>query len=202
MKHQKDRYMGLNDSDLLRLAQEDDKSALSELIERYEDKIYNYVFKFVQNHPDAEDVFQETFLSMIKAIKTFRGESSPGTWIYKIATNAALMKLRSRKRVFELYNDDAIDLSRDYQSFNQKLSVSPLEDLQNKELMNNIMKSLDELSPNHRSVFLLRDLEGFSTEEVSHILNMSIPAVKSNQRNARVALRDKLADYFSYEGKK
>ena len=201
MAHQNNTSTTLEDFELLRLAQEGDRSALSELIKRYENKIYNYAMRFVQNKEDAEDILQETFLSMIKAVKTFRGESGFATWIYKIATNTALMKIRTQRRIFESLEEDTIDLSRDYQGVNLQLAESPLENLQNKELMDNIIHSLDTLPPKHRSVFLLRDVEGFSTEEVSSILNMSSPAVKSNLRRARIALRDKLVDFISYERK-
>ena len=202
MKHQIDRYMKHSDSKLVELAKAGDRTALAEIIKKYENKVYNYALKVMQNREDAEDVLQETFLNVIKSIKTFRGESTLSTWIYKITTNTALMKLRSHKKDFESLDENTIDISKDYKSLNQKLSESPLENLYNKEFINNIMHSLDELPVNYRTVFILRDMEGFSAKEVSNILNMSIPAIKSNLRRARMALRDKLSDYLDYKENK
>jgi len=186
--------MEINESELINRAKSGDKSALTDIVQLYEKKIYNFALRYLHNKEDAEDVLQETFISVIKAINSFKGNSSLSTWIYRIAANASLMKLRTRKRVFESFDEDVIDLSRDYPSVNQHLSRSPLDVVGDKELAENITKNIDSLSPKYRSVFLLRDVEGFSAKEVSHMLNMTIPAVKSNLRRARIALRDKLAD--------
>ncbi len=184
---------GFSEKDLVLRAQSGDSNAITEIVTAYTDKVYNYSLRMLHNKEDAEDVLQETFLSVIKNIKTFEGRSRLSTWIYRIATNAALMKLRSRKRVFETL-DDTIDLSRDYESVNKKLSQSPFEIVQNKEIAEKIMSHLEDLTPNHRSVFILRDIENFSTQEVADMLKMSVPAVKTNLMRARIALRDKLAD--------
>ena len=193
MAHQQE-VQDLNENELVRLAQEGDKSALSQIIQQYEKKIYNFALRYLNNKEDAEDVLQETFLSVLKAIKTFKGRSSLATWIYRIASNAALMKLRSRKRVFDSFDEDTVDMSRDYQSINSKLAESPFDIINDKDLVEKIVDHLDHLPPKHRSVFMLRDIEGFSAKEVSEMLNMTILAVKSNLRRARIALRDNLSD--------
>jgi len=186
--------MEINESELIGKAKKGDKSALSEIVNLYEKKIYNFALLYLHNKEDAEDVLQETFMSVIKAINSFKGNSTLSTWIFRIAANASLMKLRTRKRVFESFDEDKIDLSRDYSTVDRQLSRSPLEILGDKDLSENITKNIDSLSPKYRSVFLLRDVEGFSGKEVSLMLNMTIPAVKSNLRRARIALRDKLSD--------
>ena len=202
MAHQNHRDTNIDDSNLVHRAKAGDKSALSAIIRKYEKKIYNYALRFVHNREDAEDILQETFLSVVKAIDSFKGQSRLSTWIYKIATNAALMKLRSPgfvKREFESFDEDNIDLSRNYIEINRRLLESPFEMVKNKEIIEKIMQHLKDLPTKYRSVFLLRDVEGFSTDEVSKMLNMTVPAVKSNLRRARIAIRDKLADYLTGE---
>ncbi|KPK89704.1 hypothetical protein AMJ80_09395 [bacterium SM23_31] len=202
MAHQTYKNTNIDESGIVHRAKAGDKAALSEIIRKYEKKIYNYALHFVHNREDAEDILQETFLSVVKAIDSFKGQSRLSTWIYKIATNAALMKLRSpgsAKREFESFDEDNIDLSRNYIEINRRLSESPFEMVKNKEIIEKIMQHLKDLPTKYRSVFLLRDVEGFSTDEVSKMLNMTVPAVKSNLRRARIALRDKLADYLSGE---
>ncbi|MFC1554893.1 RNA polymerase sigma factor [candidate division KSB1 bacterium] len=196
MAHQTKKERKLTDAEIAALAKKGDNNALTEIITRYEKKVYNFALRFMNNREDAEDVLQETFLSVIKAIGSFEGRSSLSTWIYRIASNASLMKLRSKKRVFDTFEEDKIDMTIDYQEVRKKMPDSPLELLQNKDILDRVTESLDELPPKHRSVFLLRDMEGFSTNEVSEMLNMAVPAVKSNLRRARIALRDKLADHL------
>lgn len=184
----------IDESELISKAKKGDTSALTEIVHLYEKKIYNFALRYLHNKEDAEDVLQETFISVVKAINSFKGNSSLSTWIFRIAANASLMKLRTQKRVFESFDEDSIDLSRDYPTMDRNLSRSPLDVVGDKELAENITRNIDSLSPKYRSVFLLRDVEGFSAKEVSHMLNMTIPAVKSNLRRARIALRDKLSD--------
>ena len=184
----------IDESVLVSKAKKGDRYALTNIVQLYEKKIYNFALRYLHNKEDAEDVLQETFLSVVKAINSFKGKSSLSTWIYRIAANASLMKLRTRDRVFESFDEERIDLSRDYPAMDQRLSRSPFDVVSDRDLAESITKNIDSLSPKYRSVFLLRDVEGFSSKEVSNMLNMTIPAVKSNLRRARIALRDKMSD--------
>ncbi len=195
MEHQKkSKTASIPEDGLIRRAQEGDRAALAEIVNEYEEYVYNYALKMLKVREDAEDVLQETFLSVVKAIQSFKGQSRLSTWIYKIATNAVLMKLRSGKRIFESLDDDTVNLSRDYEAFDRSFSQSPYEIVKNKDIVEKIMNHLDELPPKLRSVFVLRDLENFSTREIADLLNMSSSAVKTNLMRARIILRDKLAD--------
>ena len=195
MKHQNNsETASIPEDGLIRRAQEGDTFALAEIVNEYEEKVYNFALKMLKNREDAEDVLQETFLSVVKAIKSFKGQSKLSTWIYKIATNAALMKLRSRKRIFESLDEDTVNLSRDYEAFDRSVSQSPYEIVKNKDIIEKINNHLDGLPPKQRTVFVLRDMENFSTREVAGMLDMPLPSVKTNLMRARIRLRDKLAD--------
>jgi RNA polymerase sigma-70 factor (ECF subfamily) len=186
----------LTDIELVEKAKEGDKKALAELVSKYNERIYNLALRILRNKEDAEDVLQETFLQVIKKLNTFDGRSSFFTWIYRIGTNASLMKLRKKKQVFaelpdkpDLEDHLFIDWSQD-----------PSLDVQNEEIKNILDKAISELSDNYRSVFILRDLENLSIRETSNILNITEENVKIRLRRARLYLRDKISQLYQEGG--
>ncbi len=165
----------------------------------FQKKIYALSFNLTRNAMDSEDVTQEVLLTLFKKIHTFQWKSAFSSWVYRITLNASYMKLRSRKK------DQSISIEELLPSFNgsgfqqekiQDWSENTESLLFDNETRETIQKAVDLLPDKEKVVFLLRDVEGLSTEKVSEILELTIPAVKSRLHRARLFLRKKLANYF------
>jgi len=182
-------------------AREGDAKAFSELVRRYEGKIFRLAMHITQNREDAEDVLQETFLKAYEHLNQFQGNSKFYTWIVRIAVNQALMKLRKRKTDKTVSIDETIDTGEDTVAREIAAWDEDPEQRYSREEMNKILSTaVDSLAPPYRAVFVLRDVEDLSTEETAEALNLSIPAVKSRLLRARLQLRDKLTRFFKRKG--
>lgn len=190
------RYRDLPDEDLVRLAQDGDTRAFDELVVRYRDKVYRLSFKILRHEEDAAEALQDAFLSAFRGLKNFKAESTFSTWLYRVATNASLMKYRKRR-------DDHVSLeqSQSYQQDAEPLAIpdwsqQPLDELLDTETREIMEEGLRRLPEDLRTVFILRDEEGHSNAEVAQILDLSVAAVKSRLHRARIVLRDRLDRYF------
>ena len=178
-----------------------DAKAFSELLRRYEGKIFRLALHITQNREDAEDVLQEAFLKAYEHLDQFQGQSRFYTWIVRIAVNQALMKLRKRKSDRSVSLDDTIDTGEDTVAREIAAWDENPEQQYSREEINEILGSaIDGLAPIYRAVFVLRDVDGLSTEEAADALDLSVPAVKSRLLRARLQLRDKLTRYFKRKG--
>jgi len=149
------------------------------------------------NEDSAEGVLQETFLKVLQALPNFQEKSQLSTWIYRIATNQALMRLRTKKRRQKSFDENIEDENRDYSGFVHSLEKDPLSDLMNKELKEKMNIAIDQLSETYKTTFVLKDIEGLALKEIADIMDLSLPAVKSNLHRARIALRNKLSDMWN-----
>lgn len=185
----------MEEQKLIKLAQEGDKKALADLVKMYEKTIYNFAFKVCRDPERAENSMQETFLSMIKSLHQFDGKSKLSTWLYRIIVNHCLMEHRKKKLNYISFDTDDDDnlLENKYAS---DWSNIPDLNLENAELKKILDDSIQKLSPDYRIVFLLRDVEGLSTEETGKIVNLSVPAVKSRLHRARAFLRKEISEAF------
>ncbi len=182
---------------LISAVQRGDKTAMADIVKQNEKMVYNTALKLLGNEEEAECVLQETFLKVFKAISSFKGESSLSTWIYRIATNFALMHLRSRKKQSNIdISDEQINPDL-LQSFNRTVNENPLRAAMNQELNEAMKEAIEQLAPKFRTVFVLKDIDGYSLKEIADMLEMSLPAVKSNLHRARLSLRNQLAHFFS-----
>lgn len=184
----------LSDEQLLELSRKRDYEAFEELVKRYEGRIYRLGLKMLKSPDDAEDILQKTFLSVFENIDSFRGESKVSTWIFRIAANHALMKLRKEKGV----TVDSLDAPPDSGEISLYSRIpdenSNIHNLyEKKEFVRHLEQALTELPEIYRLVFMLRDVEGFSNNETAQMLGLSVPAVKSRLLRARLYLREKLA---------
>ena len=178
-----------------------DAKAFNELLQRYERKIFRLALHITQNREDAEDVLQETFLKAYQHLDQFQGQSKFYTWIVRIAVNQALMKLRKRKSDRSVSLDDTIDTGED--TVAREIAAwdeNPEQQYEREELNQILTSAVDGLTPIYRAVFVLRDVDGLSTEETAEALELSVPAVKSRLLRARLQLRDKLTRYFKRKG--
>ncbi|MBY0507795.1 MAG: sigma-70 family RNA polymerase sigma factor [Bryobacteraceae bacterium] len=190
-----------DEGDLIARAKSGDDTAFTELLTRYERKIYRLAKNITQNDEDAEDVMQEAFLKAYSHLDKFQGNSKFYTWIVRIAVNESLMKLRKRKSDKLVSLDEQVDTGEDMVP--REIAVwedNPEAQYSQEELRGILDKSVESLAPIFRSVFVLRDIEDLSTEETAEVLGISIPAVKSRLLRARLQLREKLTRFFRRKG--
>lgn len=190
-----------DETPLLERARGGDVRAFSDLVAKYERKIYRLAKHITQNDEDAEDVLQETFLKAYEHFAEFQGNSKFYTWIVRIAVNESLMKLRKRKSDRTVSMDESIDTGEE--TVVREIAVweeNPEQRYSREEIRQILDEAVDSLKPSFRTVFLLRDVEELSTEETAEALNLSIPAVKSRLLRARLQLREKLTRFFKRKG--
>lgn len=168
-------------------------AAFEELVNAYERKIFRLARHITQNLEDAEEVLQEAFLKAYTHLDRFHGDSKFYTWIVRIAVNEALMKLRKRGSDRSVSLDAMIETDDDLMPREvEDWDENPEQRYAQGELQRILADAIDSLEPGFRTVFLLRDVEQFSTEETAEMLNLSIPAVKSRLLRARLKLRQRL----------
>jgi RNA polymerase sigma-70 factor (ECF subfamily) len=180
-----------------------DFEAFARLVSRYEHRVYSLALRMLGDPDEAKDVLQEAFLSALTNIKTLRRGASFATWVFRIAANASLMRIRKRKgRGVESLDEPLAfgeeELSREPEDW----SLNPAELYATRELHDALEKAIGELPELYRVVLLLRDVEGFSTAEVSQMVGLSVPAVKSRLLRGRLALRNRLRAFASGAGKR
>ena len=182
---------------LVQAAKKGDLEAFSELVKRYDRNVFRIAQHITHNEEDAQDVVQDAFLKAYQNLEQFQGNSKFYTWLVRIAVNEALMKLRRRR------TDKTVSIDEDVETEEGSMprevadwSPNPEQLYGQSELSDILKKTIQGLPPGFRTVFVLRDVEGLSTEETAEMLNLSIPAVKSRLLRARLQLRDRLAKYF------
>jgi RNA polymerase sigma-70 factor, ECF subfamily len=182
---------------LVHAAKGGDLEAFSQLVTRYDRNIFRIAQHITHNEEDAQDVVQDAFLKAYTNLAQFQENSKFYTWLVRIAVNEALMKLRKRR------NDRTVSLDEDVETEEGSMprevadwSPNPEQLYGQSELGDILKKTIQGLPPGFRTVFVLRDVEGLSTEETAEMLDLSVPAVKSRLLRARLQLRERLARYF------
>jgi len=179
-----------NEPELLRQAQRGDQRAFSLLIKKYESTVYGFAFKVCRNEGDAAETLQDTFVNVYRKLDQFNGKAKFSTWLYQIVTNNCLMKRRKSKL-------DRSSVSLESPDNGQEESELPGDGGPLQALVSLKQTPQDEVvNMEQRIVFILRDVEGRSSEEAAKILKVSVPAVKSRLRRARVFLRKQLQEYM------
>lgn len=191
-------YRDEGDEALVRLAQGGDTRAFDELVRRYQDRVYRLSFKILRHEQDAAEALQDAFLSAFRGIRNFKVESTFSTWLYRIATNASLMKYRKRREGHVSLDQSQSDRAEDNEAMQvPDWTTQPLQDLLDSETRKVMEESVERLPEDLRTVFLLRDVEELSNAEVAEILELTVAAVKSRLHRARIMLRDRLSRYFA-----
>ena len=186
----------VEDAVLVQSAQDGQNRAFDELVRRYQDRVFRLCFKILRHEDDAAEALQDAFLSAYRGLKSFKAESTFSTWLYRIATNASLMKYRKRRD-----NHVSLDQSQGQNEEAEPLqlpdwSAQPPEELLTAETREVMESGIQRLHEELRTVFVLRDIQGLSNTEVSAILHLSVPAVKSRLHRSRLFLRDWMTRYF------
>jgi RNA polymerase sigma-70 factor, ECF subfamily len=180
----------------LELLRRQDREAFAQLVEATSAQIYRLGLRILNDEQDAEDMLQETYIKAFQALPNFEGRSSLKTWLFRIATNEALMLLRKHKP-----QSAGIELDREDEDVEEPKEIIdwccvPEPELMNLETRNKLDEAAQYLSLGLRTVFLLRDVEGLSGEETASILGISVDAVKTRLLRARLKLREELSVYF------
>lgn len=191
-----------DESLLIERAQQGDQAALAEIVESHQRTIYNVTLRMCGNVYDAEETLQETFLNAIKALPSFEGRSRFSTWLYRIASNACLMRRRREaSQPSTVLVDETGDDTNGADDFTPKYfvdwSLKPEDEVLDAELSQVMEEAISQLPPNLRIVFIWRDLEGLSTQETAEALGISESAVKVRLHRARLKLRELLSGYFA-----
>ena len=186
--------------DALRLRE---PTAAERLVARYGDRAYRLAVRITSNAEDAEEVVQDAFVSVVRKIDTFRGESAFGSWFYRIVSNAAYGKVGRRPQAsIEIRLEEvlpAFDEHGRHASLFRDWSSSIDDPAVQKELRDVLASAIDELSPHYRAAIVLRDVEGLSTAEVADALGIPVPTVKTRAHRARLLLRKRLSTFMEIE---
>jgi RNA polymerase sigma-70 factor (ECF subfamily) len=184
------------DIELVAALQNGEQPAFSELLTRYTEKVNNLALRITRNQEDTEEILQDVFVTVFKKIDRFEGKSAFSSWLYRITVNTAFMKLRKRKQSQAVSLDDVGDMA--HESFSGKRSdTSDVNFISSRhELRSQLDQAIENLPEEYKAIFILRDVDGLSNQEVGEILNISVPAVKSRLHRSRLMLRKKLQKFY------
>lgn len=190
----------VGDSELLERAQKGAVEAFEALVDRHKDHVFGLAFRMTRSEADAAEIAQETFLSAYQHLQEFRGDAAFGSWVYRIAANHALMRLR-HQRV-----KDAAEAELQTPEFNERGSLVDVPtpewakageaQILDAELGQAIRQATDALPEAYRQVFLLKDVDGLSYEQIGEITGDSVAAIKSRLHRARLALREAIEAFY------
>jgi RNA polymerase sigma-70 factor (ECF subfamily) len=187
-----------DDVELVKRCQAGDSSAFNDLVTRYRSKVFTMIYGMVQNEQDAWDLAQEGFLKVWKSIHRFKGESSFYTWLYRIMTNVTIDSLRRKGVRGEAEFDDRLAPVNVEPGSRTTPSSSPLPDkkLEHREIRGRIDEAIAKLSPEHRAVIVMKEIEDLQYSEIAEILSCSLGTVMSRLFYARKKLQSLLRDLY------
>jgi RNA polymerase sigma-70 factor (ECF subfamily) len=192
------------DRELVERAQKGDGAAFALLVGRHQRQLYRLALRMTGSEADAQEVLQEAFLNAYQKLPNFRGEAQFSSWLYRIAANSALMRLRRKRRAPDSLPEQPLELTAPKFSADGNFDPPPRSDwsqraddkLLSRELGLAIDTAVKALPEDYRTVFLLKDVDGLSNEEIASALELTVPAVKSRLHRARLALRGQLGEFF------
>ena len=193
-------------AELLKQAQHGDRAAYGRLVVLYQDRIYNAVLRMVGDRDEAAELTQEAFTRGLESLESFRGDSGVYTWLFRIAMNLAISRLRQvqRHRVFSLDSSSGNGRAHDGDGQAKALvdrarqaSVGPSAAMEERERAEQVLAALGRLDADYRAVLIMRDVEGFDYQQMADVLGLPLGTLKSRLFRARIALRDQLKAYMS-----
>jgi RNA polymerase sigma-70 factor (ECF subfamily) len=190
----------IGEDTLILLLKQGDPEGLHHVKRKFHDKLYSVAYRICNNHPDAEEVLQDVYMTAVQKIDRFEERSTLATWLYRITVNAALMKRRSQRHSKSMVSMDSVGpfLGQDENVLRFDGQARSQDDLlMVKELYGKIQDIVDSLPEIYQSVFSLRDLQGYSIKETSRILNTTPAAIKSRLHRGRFFIREELKRYLA-----
>ena len=186
-----------NEKNVVNRAQNGDMEACNELIRHYQERIYSTIYHMISNHEDASDLAQITFIKAIQKINNFKGQSSFFTWLYRIAVNNTINFIRTkRKRVILSINQMQEDFDRGEELLGLISKETPQRNINRLELQGILNTAMLKLSPNHRLVVTLHDVQGMPHEQIGEIMDCNTNTVRTRLHYARKQLQAHLSDYL------
>ncbi|HXJ82453.1 MAG TPA: sigma-70 family RNA polymerase sigma factor [Candidatus Methylomirabilis sp.] len=189
----------VSDAVLIDRVRAHDTAALEALMARHSARVYRVAFGITRNHPEAEEVVQDVFLTLFRKVDMFEGRAALGTWLYRVAANAALIKRRGKRFELETSLEDCLPTFRsdghregDRAMLIADWSGTPESELLSGEAREILDQALERLPEHYRVLLVFRDVEELSNEEVAKILGESVSSIKSRLHRARMALREVL----------
>ena len=174
-----------------------DDEKFEQIVSEHSSFVYNVAYRMMGNPDDADEVVQDTFLSAYRARDRFRGDAQVTTWLYRIATNAALMRLRKNSRKKEISTDP----TEVYQRIDRAdWADAPDRTALNNELSQEIQRGIQRLPDDLKAAVILRDVQELTNDEAARVLEVSVSALKARLHRGRVMLRNILADYIHQRG--
>jgi RNA polymerase sigma-70 factor (ECF subfamily) len=185
-----------SDLDLIEEFRAGEQGSFEELLSRYSNKVFSLASRLTRNTEDAEEVLQDVFVTVHRKIASFEGKSSFSSWLYRVTVNAAFMKLRKRRQDLSVPLEDVVQQT--YSVAALKSPESAFVDAQSirNQMLEALENAIRKLPDDYRPVFILRDVDGLTSREVSKILDLTVPAVKSRLHRSRLMLRRKLTRFF------
>ena len=188
------------DAALVEALRREDPEAPELLVETYGDRVYRLALRITGSNEDAEEVAQDALWTAARKISTFKGEAAFGSWLYRIAANAAYQKLRARKaKAHEIAMDNVLpafdEAGRHFESmadWSERVDEQALQG----ELRRVLGAAIDELPADYRTALVMHDVEGLSNPDIAEALGISLPAVKSRVHRSRLFVRKQLAEYM------
>src|SRR5215469_12193686 len=184
-----------SEQDLIQLVLSGRPEYFYKLVQPYERRVYRVAYGLLRNQADAEEVAQEAVLKALRKLSTFRGEARFSTWLLRIAMNEARMRLRTRRWDYASVPIDDDESSEYAPLLLANWKEVPSAVLERREVQEQIEKALAELSTEQREILILRDVEGFNTEEAASTLGISVSSAKTRLLRARLRMRDLLAPH-------
>ncbi len=189
-----------NDLQLVERAQQGDREAFRELVEKYQRKVYSICYGMLKNPDDSMDVSQEVFVKVYRYLEKFNGQSTFYTWLYRITVNMCIDHIRKNSRMRVVDYDDGIarmeTMEGDDNIMPSTLGLNPDKVYGRKELRQKMLEALETLTENHRTILVLREVEGLSYDELAEVLNISKGTVMSRLFHARRYFQDALREYL------
>lgn len=197
MKRELEKGCGeLTDLELVEGLRVGDQDCFAELLQRYTEKVHNLALRITRNQEDTEEILQDVFITVFRKIDKFEGKSAFSSWLYRITVNTAFMKLRKRKQQAAISFEEIAPAVRESWcgDTSEQSDVGFIS--ARHQLREHIEAAVRRLPEEYRMIFVLRDVDGLSNQEVGEILGLSVPAVKSRLHRSRLMLRKKLQRFF------
>lgn len=187
------------DVDCIRRAQGGDRAALGEIVAAWQDRIFNTMRKMARDEQEAMDLTQEAFGRAIERLGSFRGESAPFSWMYRIAMNVALGRLRQnkRRRTVSVSGNDTDGRGEGVLERSADVSPGPAEKVEGRERDQMVRQAMQRLDDQQRALLIMRDVDGMDYQQIAELLEAPLGTIKSRIFRARLALREQLKDYIT-----
>ena len=194
-----DSIENLADEALIRQTIAGDTDSFAVLVRRYQDRLYNSMVHFLRNTTDAEDVVQDAFVLALTRLDSFKGNSQFYTWLYRIAHNVAISRLRRKKPTLSLDRLTTGDGSGETGRLDiPDGGAAPEDRMRRQEDVSTLMRAMDDLSEEHRGILLLREMEGMDYEQIADVLRLAVGTVRSRLHRARGQLRERVEFYETH----